>query len=300
MKVLVLGGSGFLGNNIVKEFSKNHDEVISFDLHHESIFENVSYIDGNVFTDDIFKIIDKCDCIIYAVCTIRTNNCDETFKNAYRNDFIKGVEIFEYCSIHKKKVIYLSSGGTVYGDPDVIPTDELQPLRPISHYGVLKVALENAAHVFNNKYGLNILSARIANPYGPGQDYKKGIGFIDAILRKSLNSEEITIFGDGSIVRDYIYVEDVARILVDMAHSPFNFEEINIGTGVGTSQNEIIDIFKELGYNSKVVYTDKRGFDVKKNILDIKRLKSVYKDELVNLRDGIKAYISYILKETKL
>lgn len=297
MKILVLGGSGFLGKNIVQEFAKNGDQVTSYDLKHDQTIENVLYVDGNIFEDNVSNLIDDNDCVVYAICTIKTNNCDETFLNAYKNDFIKGVEIFEYCCSHQKKLIFLSSGGTVYGNPEVIPTKEEQPLNPISHYGVLKVALEKVAHVFNKKYGQYILSARIANPYGPGQDHKRGIGFIDAILRKSINSEEIVIFGDGSIVRDYIYVDDVAKILFWAAHNALPFEELNIGTGVGTSQNEIIKICSDLGYSSKVKYEESRNFDVQKNVLDVSRLKTFYKFDLIPLKEGIKKYLAFILED---
>ena len=294
MKVLILGGSGFLGANLADEFVNKGDDVISFDLSHTEANSKITYIDGDFFHYDFEKLIDKCDAIIHAICTISTNNCDETFMRGYSLDFVRGVEIFDLCSRKHKKLIFLSSGGTVYGDADVIPTSENVPTKPISHYGVLKVALENVARVFNKTYGKNILSVRISNPYGPGQDYRKGIGFIDAAIRKSLLNEEMTIYGDGNICRDYIYIDDVRRIIVELAHREFDYEVLNIGSGIGTSQNEIVKLLSELGYKLRVKYVEKRGYDVQMNILDNTLLKKIYKPDLVPVKEGIKLYASYL------
>lgn len=132
MKVLILGGSGFIGKSIALGFSTHGHNVTCFDLHHNTTNEekNIKYIDGSIFEDDVFRLIDENDFIIHAICTISTNDCDERFMQGYKNDFIKTVEIFEYCSKKSKKIIFLSSGGTVYGNSSIIPTDELQPLNP--------------------------------------------------------------------------------------------------------------------------------------------------------------------------
>lgn len=294
MKVLILGGSGFLGANLADEFVKNGDTVYSFDLAHKNVNPKITYIDGDFFHYDFTSLIDGCDLIVHSICTISTNNSDETFMRGYSMDFVRGVDIFSMCSIKKKKVIFLSSGGTVYGDTNIIPTSEDVPTRPISHYGVLKASLEDVARVFNRRYGKNILCVRISNPYGPGQDYKKGIGFIDAAIRKSLTNEEMFIYGDGNIYRDYIYIADLRKIFVCLAHHSFDYEILNIGSGVGTSQNEIIKLLSDLGYKLNVKYIEKRDYDVKKNILDNSLLKTIYKNDLVPIKDGIKLYIDYL------
>lgn len=296
MKVLILGGSGFLGKNFAEEFSSQGHQVFSFDLAHNSINKNITYIDGDFFHYDFTDLIKQCDCVIHAICTISTNNCDQTYMRGYSLDFLRGVEIFEMCSKLGKKIIFLSSGGTVYGNTNNIPIKEEEPTRPISHYGVLKASLENVARVFNKDYGKNILCVRISNPYGPGQDYTKGIGFIDAAIRKSLNKETLTIYGDGQIVRDYIYVNDVAKIIVSLASNEFKYDVLNIGSGIGTSQNEIVKILSDLGYKLDVNYISKRNYDVLKSELDISKLKTIYKDNLVDLKKGIKLYIDYLIK----
>lgn len=298
MKVLILGGSGFLGKNISKVLCDAGHKVFSFDLAHDNVRTGITYIDGDFFTYDIFSLIDNCDCVIHAICTISTSNCKAFYLYGYQKDFIRTVEIFDYCSKKSKKIMFLSSGGTVYGDTKLVPTKEEQPLCPRSHYGALKASLEHVAHAFNVEYGINIISLRISNPYGPGQDYKKGIGFIDAVLKKSLNNEEILIFGKGDIVRDYIYINDVALAVLSLVESDPKYECINIGTGIGTSQNQIVDFIKKIGLDPKVDYGPSREFDVPVNILDNSKLREFYKGTFVSVDEGIKSYLNYI-RETE-
>ena len=138
---------------------------------------------------------------------------------------------------------------------------------------------------------------RISNPYGPGQDYNKGVGFLDAVLKKAINGEKIEIWGDGTIERDYIYIEDVCKMLVILIEYTGKEEVFNISINHGVSQNEIVQLVKKLGIDFEVCYTKSRSVDAKKIVLDNSKIKSIYGKKLISIEEGIKKYYQYLLRE---
>ncbi len=298
--VLVLGGTGFIGRNICHALAQKGYEVTSFDRIVTEFDYPVASVEGDFFNDEmLFSWVDKADCIVHAISTISTNNCKEQYMRGYEKDFLQSVKLFDYASQKGKKVIFLSSGGTVYGNPKTIPTPEGEPNRPISHYGAIKLCLETVAQVFNRERGNHIYSMRIANPYGPGQDFTKGIGFIDAVIRKALTGETLSIWGDGNIVRDYIYITDVADVACFLVEYNGEHTAINVGSGVGTSQNQIIEYAKEMGLSVNVEYVAARSVDVSVNTLDNRLLQSIYTKELKSLKEGMKSYYQYLSERIK-
>lgn len=299
--ILVLGGTGFIGKNICNVLAEANYDVVSFDRD-STIFDfPVQGLVGDFFNDEmLFSWVDKADCIIHAISTISTNNCKDQYMRGYERDFLQSVKLFDYAARQGKKVIFLSSGGTVYGNPKTIPTPETEPTHPISHYGAIKLCIETVAQVINREMGNYIYSMRIANPYGPGQDFKKGIGFIDAVLRKAICGEKLSIWGEGNIIRDYIYIKDVAEVAKFLVEYNGPNTAFNVGSGVGTSQNQIIEYAKEMGLSLEVEYLEARSVDVAANTLDNSLLRSVYPQTLVTLKEGMKEYYQYLLnaKET--
>ncbi len=294
--ILVLGGTGFIGKNVCNVLAESNYEVVSFDRVSTDFDYPVQSVVGDFFNDEsLFSWVDKADCIIHAICTISTNNCKEQYMRGYEKDFIQTVKLFDYATKQGKKVIFLSSGGTVYGNPKTIPTPENEPTRPISHYGAIKMCIETVAQVFNRELGNHVYCMRISNPYGPGQDFKKGIGFIDAVLRKSINNEKLSIWGEGNIVRDYIYIKDVAEVAKFLVEYNGEYTAINVGTGVGTSQNQIIEYAKEMGLSLEVEHLESRSVDVSKNVLDNSLLKSIYPKNFLSLKEGMGKYYEYLL-----
>ena len=122
---------------------------------------------------------------------------------------IESIRLFSYLLGTKKKLIFLSSGGTVYGNQKIQPIKEDVMALPINHYGNVKLCIENTMRVFNTQMHSKMLIARISNPYGPGQDFNKGVGFIDAAIKKAMLGDVLEIWGNGDTVRDYIYIDDV-------------------------------------------------------------------------------------------
>ena len=194
-------------------------------------------------------------------------------------------------------MIFLSSGGTVYGKQEVLPvTEETLPV-PINHYGNLKLCIENAMRVFRYQNHSDFIIARIANPYGPGQDYRKGVGFIDAAMKRAISGETIEVWGTGNVVRDYIYITDVCNALVTLAEENVSYDVVNISSGRGVSQREILEAIKKHCPNMKVEYQPARSVDADKIYLANDRLKTILPDEMVSLEEGIEKYYQYLMAQ---
>jgi UDP-glucose 4-epimerase len=145
----------------------------------------------------------------------------------------------------------------------------------------------------------NMLVARISNPYGPGQDYHKGVGFIDAAIKHAIAGETIEIWGDGNVVRDYIYIDDVCRMLYALMDYHGDLEVFNISSNTGTSQNDIVEILKRKFPQVDVVYKPGRSVDARKIILDNTRIRAICDGNMVSLEEGIHRYYDYIISQGK-
>lgn len=299
MKILVLGGNGFIGSNLCRYLAECGYEVYSFDMTvpYKKI-EKVHYLEGDFFDDYVLsKITDGMDVIFHAICTLNPGNSQEKYLLGYERDFIQTVKL---CTIVEKahgKLIFLSSGGTVYGNQEKQPIAEDAPTVPINHYGNLKLCIENLIRTFNTHCDNKMIIARIANPYGPGQDYHKGVGFIDAAIKRAIEGSVIEIYGDGNTVRDYLYIDDVCQMLATLIEYNGEYEMFNLSSGKGASQKEILEIVKSLIPNFQIVYTAERSVDVKKIVLDNSRYMNVFPTQLVDLQEGIFRYYNYLLKQ---
>lgn len=295
-KVLVLGGNGFIGKNLCEYLVGKGEDVYSFDMSNPTIKnKEIHYIEGDFFDDyTLEQIIKGKDVIFHAICTLNPGNSNEKCILGYERDFVQTAKLCNWIKDLPIKFIFLSSGGTVYGNQLEQPIKENAVPIPINHYGNLKLCIENTIRTFNFQSHKNMLVARISNPYGPGQDYMKGVGFIDAALKKALNGDKIEVWGDGNTIRDYIYITDVCRMLYSLIDYQGRLEVFNLSSGIGTSQNEILAILKSLIPDIVVNYSSYRMVDARKIILDNSRICSLDEFELKTINEGIKLYYEYI------
>lgn len=294
-RVLVLGGNGFIGRNLCSYLVSMGEEVYSFDMTiPEKKIAGVNYIEGDFFDDFTLKhIVAGKDVIYHAICTMNPGNSNDKYILGYERDFIQTIKLCDFIKESDCRLIFLSSGGTVYGNQEVQPIKEEALPSPINHYGNLKLCIENTIKTFNYQTKKKMLIARISNPYGPGQDYNKGVGFVDAAIKRTLHNETIEIWGDGSVVRDYIYIGDLCVMLYSLMNYEGDISVFNLSSNEGKSQNEVIEALKKITSDVKVVYKPKRNVDASKIVLDNSRIMSICDIELKSFNDGLKSYYEY-------
>ena len=294
--VLIIGGNGFIGSNLSRHLADLGWKVTSFDIAEPPMPDSrVEYIMGDFFDDNVLAgVIKGKDIIYHALSTVNPGNSNQKYMMGYSRDLLQTIKLFDMLKEQDAKLIFLSSGGTVYGVQEQQPISENASARPINHYGNVKLCIENTLRVFDIQAKSKMMIARISNPYGPGQDHNKGVGFIDAVIRKTLAGEPVEVWGDGEIIRDYIYIADVCKMLGNLALYEGEETVFNVSSATGTSQNEIIEIVKQIDSNVSCVYKPGRSVDVRKIILDNSKIMSVSPVELMDIKDGIRSVYNYL------
>ncbi len=295
MKILILGGNGFIGSNIGRIISEN-EEVYSFDLKiPDNKIEGVHYLEGDYFDLNVLKkVVNGMDVVIHAISLLNPSNSAEKYEIGYVKELPQLLNLCQILAEKKIKLIFLSSGGTVYGESDKQPISEKMSTNPINHYGSVKVCMENVIRTFVKQNGLMAYVARVSNPYGCGQDYRRGVGFIDAVVRNALNQDVIQVWGDGGNIRDYIYIDDVCNMIYSLCKYNGDIEVFNVSTGVGVSQNEIIAYVSQLLGKVQVEYISRRSVDARTTILNNTEIMKVYDKKITTIQDGIAQYIKYM------
>jgi UDP-glucose 4-epimerase len=280
MRILVLGGSGFLGSHIVDKFLAEKHDVSVYDLYTERYRRTPSAVE--FFTGDFGNVgaLDEVistgfDAIVHCVSTTTPKSSNESPEFDIQSNVIGTVRFLDICVRHNVgKLIFLSSGGTVYGDIGDSPAiDESHRVRPICSYGVSKLSIEHYLSVYQHLHGLNYVSLRLSNPYGERQNPHRALGALTVFLHRALRGQTVEIWGDGSVTRDYIYAGDVAHA-VYLATIRTLKGVFNVGTGIGTSLKGLITaISKAIEIEPKVVWLKGRPFDVPRVVLDCKKLQ---------------------------
>ncbi|MDH7808119.1 UDP-glucose 4-epimerase [Rhizobium sp. AN67] len=239
----------------------------------EKSASNVEHFSGNFLArSDIEAALNGIDVCFHLISTTiaSTSNANPTFD--VETNLLGTLQLLK-CAVKSgvKRIVFISSGGTVYGVPKTIPISEEHSTYPTSSYGITKLAIEKYLDLYRSLHGLEYVTLRLANPYGVGQRLDAQQGAIAVFLARALRGEEISIWGDGSVIRDYIYVDDAIDAMVRSAD--VNIQGgcvVNIGAGVGYSINEILSaIEKVTGRRTNKKYVEGRTYDVPANVLDI-------------------------------
>jgi len=216
------------------------------------------------------------DVLFHFACSSLPGTPIEKIDDDIRDNIERTVKFFQVaasCGI--KKIVFPSSGGTVYGPCKTLPITEESPTNPICSYGITKLAVEKYLILLHKVYGIDYLIFRISNPYGPGQNPQGKQGLIANVISRLLMNKPITVFGEGKTVRDYIYIDDVAQAFLFALQANIKNEIFNIGSGIGFSINEVINLISDLLNKKLKVLRDKdRITDVDANILDIRKFCS--------------------------
>ena len=168
------------------------------------------------------------------------------------------------------RFVFASSGGTVYGPLQTGRATEMHPTRPNCAYGVSKLAVENYINLYASLWGLNGVSLRMSNPFGPTQDTQRNFGAVTTFIRRALAGEAIPIYGNGAVIRDFLYISDVVDALIAARQIQGGAPVLNIGSGIGHSLIEVVEtIAAVLGRRVPIRYLPARQFDVPVSVLDI-------------------------------
>lgn len=296
-KIVILGGNGFIGSQLGQLLLSMNANVTSFDrILPENAINGIHYIQGDFFDDkQMLDAIAGAAFIVHAISTINPGNSSDNYMRGYEKDFVQSVKLFDAAARANQRVLFLSSGGTIYGKTNRGPVAESSSQAPINHYGSVKACIEMAMHTFIVE-GAPFYIARIANPFGPGQDYRKGVGFIDAAIKHTLCNETIEVWGDGEVVRDYIYISDVCNMLCHLLTYEGNEHVFNIGSGIGATQNDIIDIIRQHFGDISVNYLPARAVDVPYIVLETSLYQSIFPYRCMSLHTGINKLIACLEK----
>ncbi len=302
-KVVVLGGNGFLGKNIVHAFSDAGYRVRVYDISPPlSPYKDVHYVTGDLWDKESLKdTIAGSDVVIHLASSCTPQSSMTNPKNAFI-DIELSEDICSACvEKHVSKIIYASSGGTIYGNIGRQKAKEDMQTWPINYYAISKIAIEKTLMMYNNLKKMENIVLRISNPYGWGQSPNAKVGAISVFAHKIIADQPIHIFGDGKLIRDYVRVEDVAQAFL-LAAEWDNRENIlpvfNIGSGEGLTIGELPGIIaKELGKKMSVVYNSSRAFDIEYNVLDIEKAKKHLGYSLsVDSIEGVRLYLKQLIE----
>lgn len=306
MKCVVIGGGGFIGSHLCEALLAGGHEVRAFDRPEARFLLEVERAGANVITGnflnqvDIGKVLTDCEVVYHLVSATvpQTSNENPTFD--VEANILGTLRLLNAAKeAHVKKIVFASSGGTVYGIPKEIPIKEGHPTNPTSSYGITKLTIEKYLYLYSTLHGLSYCILRIANAYGERQPIMGTQGVVGIFLDKALHNSEITVWGDGSIMRDYTYIGDIVNAFVKAGTYEGEPRIFNIGAGQGHSVNDIINIIEQviqrpLGIN----YVSGRTFDIPVNILDISRAKMyLHWQPTVGILEGISRTIEWMTKE---
>jgi UDP-glucose 4-epimerase len=295
MRTLVLGGSGFLGSHIVDKFLAEKHDVTVYDLYPERYRRSprgIKFVTGdfgNVGALDEL-IATGFDSVIHCVSTTTPKSSNESPEFDIQSNVIGTLYLLDICVKHKVgKLVFLSSGGTVYGDiGDLDLVDETHAVRPRCSYGVSKLTIEHYLDVYKHLRGLDYVALRLSNPYGERQSPLRALGALTVFVHRTLQRQNIEIWGDGAVTRDFIYVGDVANAVYLATTKPIS-GVYNVGTGTGLSLRDLLTHIAEvLGQEPTVSWLASRSFDVPRIVLDAAKLKKVTNwDFHTQLNEGV-------------
>lgn len=299
MNILILGAAGFIGTNLTIQLAKSSknkirlvDKNLSYFKHIEKMgFTNIEMIKSNLDEKTNFNtLLQKQDIVYHLISTTVPTTSNQYISLELQSNIILSSILFESCvKCGVKKVVFISSGGTVYGKEVNCPLSEDTPTNPITSYGVQKITIEKLLYLYRYMYGLDYRIIRLANPYGPFQQPNGILGAVTTFTYKVLKREDIEVYGDGSVIRDFIYIDDVIRGILNIVNGEAEKKTFNLGCGYGTSIKELIEkVQKVIGCNCNIIYKEGRKVDVPVNYLDITRYEKNYgKLNPINLEEGI-------------
>ena len=311
MNLLILGAAGFIGTNLAIQLAGNIEDKITLVDKNEDYFfniekfnfSNVEIKESTLDENMDFSILEDHDIIYHLVSTNVPTTSNQHISQDIQANVLFSSNLFDACVKYGvKKVVFISSGGTVYGKESSCPLSENTPTNPISSYGVQKITIEKLLYLYNYMYGLDYRIIRLANPYGPYQRPDGVLGAVTTFTYKALKGEEINVYGDGFVIRDFIYIQDAINAIIKVVNGESEHHVFNLGCGYGTSIKKLLETIEDaLDIRVNVIYKEGRKVDVPVNYLDISRFEKYYGElNPVSLTEGIKRTAEFMREHYKL
>lgn len=307
-KVLILGGTGFIGINLTRYFLQNPEYKITIFGRNRNRYllnlkedSRIEVIEGEFGSNcDFDRLVKGKDIIFHLISTTVPTTSNRNIAKEIAENIESTSILLEACVKYQiKKVVFLSSGGTVYGITENRKISEDMQTNPITSYGLQKLSIEKLLYLYSYMGGLDYRIIRLANPYGPFQKVNGVQGVIATFIYNILHGKELMVYGDGSIIRDYLYIDDVISAIVNIFSDNAKEKIYNVGSGIGRSINEIIiKVQQILGMEAKVRYVENRKVDVPVNILDVSKYENEFGQvNLTSFQDGILKTAAFIKQQ---
>lgn len=309
MRCLVLGGGGFIGSAVSDRLLRDghlvrvlaRSKLIPYRAF--SPEEPMEWMRGDFLNvHDLRAAVRGIDVVFHLVSTTvpKTAN-DDPIWDAQSN-LIGSLQLLQVLQEHAqsvRKIIFISSGGTVYGPTYYLPIDENHPTNPLTAYGITKLAIEKHLQMFTHLHGVPSIILRVSNPYGERQRIEAAQGAVAVFLHRALSGVPIEIWGDGTTTRDYIYISDVAEAVARAMAYDGKEQIFNVGTGHGTSLNALMDLIERvIGRQVERVYKPPRAFDVPISVLDNSRIRDALKwVPQINMYEGLALTLARLHRE---
>ena len=306
-KALVTGGAGFIGSHLTEKLHQNNIEVLVVDNLLTGKKENLLSLDlentiyGDVGSEETLKIIKNFNpdvCFHLAAQSSVVISVEDPLLD-FEHNLLQPVQLIKtLLETDCKQFIFTSSGGTIFGEPEVIPTSEDDYAgEPASPYGLAKKKLNELIEVMLQNETMSYSILNLSNVYGPRQDPHGEAGVMSIFTGKLMNNETPTIYGDGKQTRDYVYVLDVVDALIKSSETDDNLF-LNIGTGVETSVNELVSILSQkISWDGEPEYAPKREGELLRSVLNNERAKSqICWEPKYTLDTGLDELISWFSK----
>ena len=270
-RCLVLGGGGFIGINLCTTLAGRVGALKVFCRRPVDIQGAEIVLGDFLNAADVTRAVQDVDVVFHLVGTRLPAESTAAPHRDAKENILGSLQLLEACRVHGvKRVVFISSGGTVYGNAPRIPTPEDCPEHPICAYGISRLAIEKYLHLYEHTDGMTGIVLRVANAYGPFQNsLQRQQGVIGAFIARALAGQPIEIWGDGSTVRDYVYIDDVVDAFLKAAVYTGPQRVFNIGSGIGTPLSEIVvAVERALGTRLAVSQRPARSIDIPASILD--------------------------------
>lgn len=299
--IILIGSEGFIGSTLKNSIKDLCHDLVTIDYSPtQSIYDNQLHVISDAYDVETYSNIQlENSVIVFMGGMLRPSPYSFNLAESIERECVAFCRLCEFfAKKNVKKIIFASSGGTVYGDIQRNSFSESHQERPSSNYGITKFINEHVLRKINIETGIETIALRISNPYGPGQRVARAHGFITYALNSLIESKKFVIWGDGTIIRDFIYIDDLVEAFVRAIKAVGVTGNINISSGKGYSLNEIIGIIERVAERKLMIsYENPRGFDLQSTVLDNKRaLYLLGWAPKVKISEGIRRAYEFIHK----